>query len=226
MQIQQAPTPTAYWNEYDDGSEAENEPYTIYIDPEAESTFPGSKTFKFVFSKAKGPVDSVKKWFSPYGSPEERQPINVNRGVSYFTDTPGNETDADDEAYASSSDFPSGYAAHYASFPSVQDQKAVRHQEALLFRTTVLSFAASLVLLAIASLLVATGRHRLRVEVDAGVIVGMVSSLFFATLGFGTMLYRKDNLGWLHKSAVTLFFAGICIFNGILLVVVAGNTAL
>lgn len=223
VQIQQASTPQAYWNEYDDGSEAENEPYTIYIDPEAEATFPGSKTFRFVFAKAKGPVDSVRKWFSPYGSPEERQPINVNRGTSYFTDTPG-DTDVED-GYASSSDFPSGYAAHYASFPSVTDQKAARQQEVLLFRTTLLSFAASLVLLAIASILVATGRHRLRVEVDAGVIVGMVSSLFFATLGFGTMLYRKDNLGWLHKLAVTLTFAGVCIFNGILLVVVAGNTA-
>lgn len=217
--------PQTYWNEYDDGSDVENEPYTIYIDPEAESTFPGSKTFRFVFSKAKGPVESVRKWFSPYGSPEERQPLNGSQTASYFVESPGNDTDADDEAYASSSDFPSGYATHYATFPSIHDQKVTRHQEALLFRTTLLSFAASLVLLAIASILVATGRHRLRVEVDAGVIVGMVSSLFFATLGFGTMLYRKDNLGWLHKVVVVLAFAVVCVFNGILLVVVAGNTA-
>jgi hypothetical protein len=43
-------------------------------------------------------------------------------------------------------------------------------------------------------LLVATGKHKLRVEVDAGVIVGVVSSLFFATLGFCTMLYRSETL--------------------------------
>lgn len=178
-----------------------------------------------MFSKAKGPVDSVKKWFSPYGSPEERQPLYAGRNTSYFADTPGNDTDADDEAYASSSDFPSGYATHYATFPSIHDQKVTRRQEALLFKTTLLSFAASLVLLIIASILVTTGRHRLRVEVDAGVIVGMVSSLFFATLGFGTMLYRKDDIGWVHKTAVILVFTAICVCNGVLLVVVAGNSA-
>lgn len=225
VQIQQA-LPQTYWNEYDDGSEAGDEPYTIFIDPDAETTFPGSKTFKFVFSKAKGPVESVRKWFSPHSTPEERQPLNGSLNGGYFTETPGNDTDADDEAYASSSDFPTGYAAHYATFPSIHDQKISRYQEAILFKTTLGSFAASVVLLIIASILVATGRHRLRVEVDAGVIVGVVSSLFFATLAFGTTLYRKDNIGWVHRTAVGLTFAIICVFNGILLVIVAGNTAL
>ena len=28
-----------YWNEYVDGSEAENEPYTLYVNPDAEATY-------------------------------------------------------------------------------------------------------------------------------------------------------------------------------------------
>ena len=62
-----------------------------------------------------------------------------------------------------------------------------------------------------------TGKHKLRVEVDAGVIVGVVSSLFFATLGFCTML---------HRSLVGVTFAGVCILNGILLIIVVDKSGL
>jgi hypothetical protein len=72
-------------------------------------------------------------------------------------------------------------------------------------------------------LLVATGKHKLRVEVEAGAIVGVVSSLFFITLGFGTMLYRSDTLGWMRRGLVTTTFTGTCILNGVLLVIAMGR---
>lgn len=132
------------------------------------------------------------------------------------------DTDADDDgAYASSSDFPSGYAAHYATFPSVTDQRHSRATERLLFRTMLSSFGASLLFLFIASILVATGKRKLRVEVDAGVIIGIVASLCFNMAAIGAVLGRQMKLGWLHRSIVTVAFVGICIFNGMLLVVVA-----
>jgi len=79
-------------------------------------------------------------------------------------------------------------------------------------------------LLSIASTLVATGKKKLRVEVDAAVLVGVLASLFFATLGIGTMLYRQERLSWLHRGLVGVAFLGVCVLNGILLVLVAGNT--
>lgn len=85
-------------------------------------------------------------------------------------------------------------------------------------------FFASIVLLAIACTLVATGKKKLRVEVDAAVLVGVLASLFFATLAIGTMLYRQEKLSWLHRCLVGLTFVGICFLNGVLLVLVAGNT--
>lgn len=218
--------PQSYWNEYDNGSEAGDEPYIIYCNPDDDSTFPGAKAISFVLSKAKGPVESVKRWFTPMSSPEnpERQALLQNSSMSgYFPDA---DTEADDEAYASSTDFPSGYSTHYATFPSVSEQKLSQYRERLLFHATLGSFAASLILLMIAGILVATGKHRLRIEVDAGVIVGVVSSLFFATLGFGMMLYRKDTIGWLHQVCVGITFAVVCVFNGVLLVVVVGNSGL
>ena len=67
-----------YWNEYDNGSEADNEEYMIEINPDNESTFPGAATMAYVFSKAKLPMVKVKEWLSPSGSPEERRPLISN----------------------------------------------------------------------------------------------------------------------------------------------------
>jgi hypothetical protein len=218
----QQPPPQAYWNEYDDGSEAENESYTILVDPEADG-FPGSKTFAYVFSKAKMPIEKVKGWFSPGSSPGERQALLTNEG--YFNEQQSvMDTDIDDEAYASSTEFPAGYATHYATFPSINDQKFSRQRERLLFHIMLGCFFASIVLLTIAGTLVATGKKKLRVEVDAAVLMGMLASLFFATFGIGTMLYRQERLSWLHRILVGLTFVGVCILNGILLVLVVGNT--
>jgi hypothetical protein len=219
----QPPSQQAYWNEYDDGSEAENESYTILVNPEDDDGFPGSKTFAYVFSKAKMPMDKLKGWLSPESSPGERRPLLTNE--SYFNEQQSvADTDIDDEAYASSNEFPAGYATHYATFPSIHDQKFSRQREQLLFHIMLGCFFASIVLLSIAGTLVATGKKKLRVEVDAAVLVGVLASLFFATLGIGTMLYRQERLSWLHRGLVGMTFVGVCVLNGILLVLVAGNT--
>jgi len=224
-QIQVQSAQQTYWNEYDDGSEAENEPYTIYIDRDAKSTFPGAKTVAYVISRAKKPIEKVKSWWSPNVSSGERQPLLGNNG-HFAPQSPTTDTEVDDEAYASSSDFPGGYATHYASFPSVKDQKLSLYREKLLFRSTVGSFSAAVILLVIAGILLSAGRHHLRVEVDAGVTAGIVASLLFASMGFVCMLYRKERLGWLHRICVGVTFVALCVLNGMMLVLVAGNTGL
>ncbi|TVY35065.1 Uncharacterized protein LOCC1_G007193 [Lachnellula occidentalis] len=221
------PPPQTYWNEYDDGSEAgDNEPYTIYVN--SDSTFPGSKMVGLLVSHARVPMEKVKAWLSPAPSPAERRPLIGNGGGGYFAQQHNNpvDTDAEDDAYESSSDFPSGYVAHYATFPSVSEQKYMRYRENVLFRTCLGTFGAAFVLLLVAGLLVATGRRRLRVEVDCGVVTGVVASVFFAIMGFACMLARTETLGWLHRTCVVVTLATICMLNGMLLVLVAGNTLL
>jgi hypothetical protein len=220
-----------YWNEYDDGSEAGdvNEPYTIYIDPDAESTFPGVKSVVYVFTQlssgVKVPMEKVKAWLSPHGAADERRPLIPDRQRGYSaTHTNSFRTETDVEDDASSSDFPSGYNTHYAKFPSISDQKLVRHHENLLFYGTLASFVAAFLLLLIAAVLIFTGRHHLRVEVDAGAIVGVVASLFFATLGFAGMIYRWERLRLMHILCVTASFVADCVLSGLLLVFVMGNT--
>jgi hypothetical protein len=220
-----------YWNEYDDGSEAgdANEPYTICINPDVDSSFPGAKTIVYVISQlgstAKIPLEKIRGWLGKHYTYEERRPLFSGRQDGYFSVQPDETgTDVDDDT--SLSDFPSGYEPYYATFPSISDQKMAKNRERLLFRGTIASFIAAFLLLFIAALLAITGRHHLQIEVDAGVIVGIVASLFFATIGFTAMLCRRTPLGLLHIMCVSASFLATCILNGFLLVLIMGNTRL
>jgi hypothetical protein len=213
------------WNEYDNGSEAEREPYTIYVDPDAESTYPGARIVAYLISMAKGLVEKVSGCLISTAPPDERQ-RRLFKG-SYPVEQAGTtETDIEDN-YATPSDPARGSATLYATFPSTIDQKMrSEYNERLLFKGSICSFVAALVLLLSAGILLFTGRHRLRTEVDVGVIVAVVASLFFATLGFGCMLHHKGRLGWLHRICVGIAFVAVCVLNGMLLVLVAGNAGL
>lgn len=172
------------------------------------------------------PLATIKGWLGPRSRKGERRPLlishhEVNGGFSHANSTIGTNSDDD----ASSSDFPAGYETHYATFPSVADQKLAQTSQKLLFRSTIASFFASFILLLIAGILISTGRHRLRVEVDAGVTVGVVAALFFATLGLSIMLCRWQRCGWMQRSIVGVTFIGVCLISAMLLVLVMGNTA-
>lgn len=224
-QIQpQQQIPQGYWNEYDYGSDTEaNDSYIIYINPDAEA-FPGSKKIASVFAEVKKPFGKVKEWLGQKASPGERRPLFSNGNESYFNEQRSTiDTEDDEGTYASSSEFPVGYAAHYATFPSVQDQKVSQTKERILFWAMIGSFGASLLFLLIAVILVATGKKKLRAEVDIGVILGIIASLCFNMAAIAAVLSRQQNLSWLHRFLVTVAFVGICIFNGMLLVAVAGT---
>ncbi|KAI1001765.1 hypothetical protein K3495_g6438 [Podosphaera aphanis] len=210
-----------YWNEYDNGSEAEDEPYLVYIDPDLES-FPGVRTLTYVFSKARMPVEKVKEWFNFTPSPGERQPLLGYRHDNIREHQSFTDTDVD-EVYAPSLDSSTGHATYCAELQSAEDQELNSHRESLLFRTMLGSFTASFVLLLVAGMLAFTGKKKLRVEVDAGVIVGVIASLFFATVGFCLMRCRRETLSWPHRISVSLTYVIACIFNCLILVEVSEN---
>lgn len=133
----------------------------------------------------------------------------------------------DEENFASDDDFPRGYEAHFAALPSINDQRVGRYRERVLFWGSVGANIASLVLLGVAGVLIMTGRHRLRVEVDVGVILGVMASLATACAALGMTLARnQDMISWINCLAVYVVFTVICTLNGMLLVLVMGNTAL
>ncbi|KAJ6436254.1 reverse transcriptase [Purpureocillium lavendulum] len=209
-----------YWNEYDDGSDAggPEDDYAIYINPSEDTSFPGMAYVQAIVSM---PYVKAKQWFRPRHSGEWRPLLSsANTSQSYSSTA----VDSEEEGYASSDGLPyQGYMTHYA-LPSVSEQRAIRYRERALLWGTVGSFIASFVLLGIAGILTSTGKRKLRVEVDAGVTVGIVVSLFCACTGLGLTLYSQDRLSLVYRLIVWAAFVASCLLNGMLLVLVLGNT--
>lgn len=209
----------SYWNEYDDGSEGggPEDVYAIYINPEADAGFPG---FAYVNAMLSLPYEKVRQWFKIKRTGEHQPLLSAEQSSAGYSST---AVDSEEEGYASSDGIPQyGYAAHFA-LPSISEQKVIRYRERVLFRGTVGCFVASFALLAIASLLIATGKRKLRVEVDAGVTVGVMLSLFCAGSGLGMTLYRRDALTIPYQVMVWSSFVASCVLNGMLLLLVLGN---
>jgi hypothetical protein len=129
--------------------------------------------------------------------------------------------------YTSSSDdqmfFPSGYSTHYAALPSIEDQRVVRYRERVLRWGTWGCYGTAFVLMGIAAVLIVAGRQKMRLEVDAGVILGIMASLGLACGGLCMTSSRTDKLGLLGQVAVWSAFVVVCVADGILLVLLMGN---
>ncbi|KAJ3517189.1 hypothetical protein NM208_g14740 [Fusarium decemcellulare] len=211
-----------YWNEYDDGSECagDDDGYAIYINPDESMNFPGFDYLQGIFM---APLEKARGWFKSNRHGERQSLLGANRSPNQYYSTTFNSESDEEGGYASSDGFPTaGYAAHYA-LPSVGEQQASRYREKTLFWGTVCCFAASFLLLLVAGTLIFTGRHKLRVEVDAGVTVGVVASLFSACSALGMTLYRHDPLSLPYQLLVWTAFIASCLLNGMLLILVVGN---
>ncbi|KAK1750840.1 xenotropic and polytropic retrovirus receptor 1 [Echria macrotheca] len=243
------PTPqtTAYWNEYDNGSEAGEEhngdgAYAIYINPDEDMNFPGVSALTAIFTS---PIKKVNRWMRGKQQGEHEQLISGQSShygttdASYFAHPPGallSDTEAENESppasgrrgsgYASSSEFPAGYKAYYAALPSLEEQQLMHYKERMLFWGTWACFGVSFLLMGIAAILIETGRHKMRLEVDAGVTIGIMTSLGAACGGLGMTLARQERMRWATVLSVWALFATTCVLNGILLVLVVRNTPL
>ncbi|KAM0165419.1 hypothetical protein ACHAQE_000156 [Botrytis cinerea] len=229
--LQRSPPRQTYWNEYDNGSDVDqDEPFYIYTDPNAEMTFPGAEVVASAIRRTKQGMGKVRGWFTPPGSTKnrEREALLGNSDRGYFHRSPsgtanGSITDVEDEAYASSADFPNGYVAHYATFPSVADQRLSRFQEQTLLFTMIACFFFSILSEAASTLLLATGRHKLRTEVDLGALTGALLGFALAAGGLICMACRNEKLGWVHRGVVLIITALLLIGSIVLLIMVIGN---
>ena len=66
----------------------------------------------------------------------------------------------------------------------------------------------------------------MQLEVDAGVTLGIMSSLGAACAALGLTFSRREPPGWATVVGVWVVFGAACVLNGILLVLVVGNTPL
>ena len=207
-----------YWNEFDDGSEgSQDEAYTILVDPHASYGIPGaaamSRLFGSLSSSAKATEEKVRHWLRPSQETRhgEQRPFVDHECSPCTADSDQSEADSSNRLVKRSSH------RRYSTFRALPQPPAVRAREALLFRSCVASFASSIILLIVAAILVTTGRRKAASRVDAGVIIGVVSSLVFTVMGVGSMLRRKDDVGWVHRAVVFLLFVCVVLASSLLL---------
>lgn len=211
----------SYWNEYDDGSEVEEEPYLVYIDPNSES-FPGAKTLASMFSKAKRPMDKVREWLIPVASSgEQRSLLHKNDRIYDQESTVGTEGILDDSA--SSSDMQNGYSTFYnTTILNINKQILDSKHDSFLIHTIIGCYAASLTLLLIVWLLATTGKKKLRMEVDAGVAIGVIASLLFAIIGLSLVHFRRQKLSQTYRYGAFVTFILTLLLNCMILIRVTG----
>ena len=207
-----------YWNEYDNGSEcSQDEAFTIFVDPNASYNIPGaaavSRLFDSLSSRIRASEERMLHWLRFFRKTRhgEQQPLVDGERSPSTADT--DQSDAD----ISTRRIKQSPHRHYSTFPGLSQPPAMRAREALLFRSCIASFASSFILVVVATILITTGRRKAANAVDAGVIIGVGSSLVFAVMGVGSMLRREDNVGWLHRAVIILLFVCVVLSGGFLL---------
>jgi hypothetical protein len=226
--------------------------YAIYIDPSEDEGFPGMATLVALFrvpaekaaawlslrkrrdveSGVTAPLlgSAAQPSGGPYGSgtySATQTDTEAEGDDAYLSSTPGSPRHPRRQSRLSSSsssfNFPPGYEAHYASFPSVNDQRVAAYRARVLLWATVAAYLGSAILLAVAAVLLSTGRHKLHDEVVAGAAFGAVSSLACACMALGMNITRSDKVPLVSRLLIWTVFTTLCVLNGMLLVVIAGT---
>ena len=207
-----------YWNEFDDGSEgSQDEVYTIFVDPDASYSIPGVAAVSRLVGSLSSTIKAVEEkalyWLRPSRKTRHGEQRPLIRGECSPSTADSDQSDQE----TCNRVVKRSPSRRYSTFPPLSQPPAVRAREALLLRSCLASFAASFILLVVAAILVTTGRRKAAGEVDIGVIIGVVASLVFAVMGVGSMVRRKDDVGWVHRLVVALTFVCVVFASGILL---------
>ena len=216
--------PRRYWNEFDDGDSDVNaeDTYAIYVDPNG-SSFPGAETVSKVFGSM---YDSLSKgskrvisWL-PIAS-EREQPSSGERTPLLF-DEQGN-TDVDPESSGSDIDEFLVQPRRKKRRPSIYQSpsqppwksrgrfrpgqplsKRQRALEATLFQFYTGLIALAYLLLIMAGILFSAGRRKKVLEVDAGIVAGVVAAEACAGISIVLICMRRKPLGAVHWGLVTI----------------------
>jgi hypothetical protein len=215
---------TRYWSEYDNPSDDDTNAYYIYIDPDKDEKWLGQET-----------AQQISKFFRTMFSKnvEEDMP-DEERGLL----RPLTEVEEDDASSSSDTESPGktsrGLFARkqkrngYGTLPPSQRKPSTRLADLLLPSTetapttssrlliTTLSLAASSTLCILILTLAMTGRKKQKGEVDAGVLLGVVASLFFALVGLTSVLTAREPIGLVNWVVISGVFCAVCLVDGVL----------
>jgi hypothetical protein len=170
----------AYWNEFDDPSGSEDEgAYVLYIDPNEVSS--ATKTWRRIRSL----------WSKNKSTDQEA--LLGHDGTNEHGIVEESVTSSDDEAQTPRRTQQRAYGTlNHSSSQAVGHDAQVYHQYPdWVTQMSATCLVASMLLLCIGYILVATGKRKLASEVDAGVVLAVASSLAFAVSGVGAVFSRS-----------------------------------
>lgn len=210
-----SPQESRYWSEYDhpEDEDGDANAYTIYIDPNEKSSFDAF-------------FERLGQMFRRNRTGEE-EPL-LDTGDS----TPKDDETSDEEDGAAARPRQKSYGAltrttsrmvsqtsRARTLHDLEDQTSSNVTSMTHVRT--ICYVASLVVLLVAFILASTGKNKLRYEVDFGVIFAVSSSLFFAIVGFASLL-REHGVSYTAWAIGTLVLVMDAIGSGGLLAWVLG----
>lgn len=135
---------------------------------------------------------------------------------TYSASRPGSSTDGDE--LSSDEELPrEGYRTRHAH-PSVHAQRLQRYRSHILLWATASCLIAAGVLTLVAAVLLFTGKRRRRVEVNAGVSVGVVAAAFAAVGAVGMEFARGG--GWIWRAVVAVVGGSVLVLDAMLLALV------
>jgi hypothetical protein len=222
-----------YWNEYDypsDGDDANA--YYIYIDPDKEDKWFGKEIavklyarFQSLFTRSDKIVpDEERALIRPLTEDEDEgvssSPTNSD------TDTPVKTTFFSRKraklGYGSISQGSRSHTPQRTNsrlsdllLPPVETALSPTTSSRLLI--SALSLSASSILSILIFTLAATGRKKQKGEVDAGILLGVVASLFFALVGLTSVLTARESVGLVNWVIIGGVFCMVCLADGLLI---------
>lgn len=228
--------PQRYWNEFDDGDSdvnAGDDRYAIYVDPN-EETFPGAETFSRVFGSMFDSLrqgrDRMVSWWpmsSKSGaSANERTPLlfgSSSRKGSNDGSLESSGSDSEDMLVQ-----PPYQRKQKGMFRSsyARNKKLSRRQktvERTLFQAYVALIVVAYLLLGMAAVLLGTGRKKQRLEVDAGVVTGVVAAEACTGISIVLVCMRRQRLDPIHWGLVTVNIAVVAVIGVAELALMFGN---
>lgn len=213
-----------YWNEFDDGEEgSDNEAYTIFVDPNAASIFPGSvalnKAIERMTINIKFSTKKIRSWLgSSSVKSDEHQPL-IDDDFLYAHYSAEDETDD----FGDDSLSPTSYAPSQRYIPATAPVINVDTRDRNLSRCCVAFFFLAFTLLFLASIAAAAHRAKDAAIVGLGVVLSVILSLAFTVMAVGTMVLRNETLGWVYRTTVMLLFILDCL-GCTVLVMALGST--
>lgn len=169
-----------YWSEYDHPSDSEDDgAYVLYIDPNEESS--ATKTWR-----------RIRGLWSSKQAPDQETLLGHD-GARDNALTEDTLTSSDEEGQTSrrSKRLSYGTLGHPIKQHTPYDRENYSQPD-WVPQLTATCLVASLLLLCIGYLLIATGKKKLASEVDAGVVLAVASSLAFAVSGAGVTFGRRS----------------------------------